>query len=476
MIMRYFSPLLWYNGERVDPGYDYDNEVSAYTNLRERVANKICGYNFHTNDLADGILVSRSLLESSTNLTNEDGRWKVKTLKKDHWNILDYARTKGLHYPSFADPGTFSHANKFKLPEYLYKTDEMIDYYRDLQFDMAGSVDWPIIEKVRVQEETGKFRYVELDDKTKEMRRALTIELATDFKKCCDRRDLDFTPFGTIQGYDANSYRISMREVLKLGYKYIAIGGLPSYSEKQVVELLPIFTEEIKRAGYRPGIHLYGRFPSPRYVGFYLENCVTSFDNNSPFLAASRTACNYYHPEFMFNDEQVPVYECFSIRIPAERGPLLHRLKRRDELLWATAMEKCGRAFRKFVEVRKDPSDRTITTFLDSYDDMNEFLQEARMNKVNTNRLKKDRATAEAALRGRMWEVCDCESCKMIGAHVMLCRGQRIPHTFLHNSYVQYQRFVKELKKAVKVVVFPTYDWSEIDEYNDFKNVKRSRL
>jgi len=444
-IMRYFSPLLWYNGERVDKGYDYDREVSQFDNLRERVANKICGYNFHTGTLADGILVSRSLLESSTNLTNEDGRWKVKTYSKDHWNILDYARTKGLDYTSFADPGTFSHANKFKLPDYLYETDKMIDYYQDLQYDLAGSVDWPIIEKVRVQKDTGKFEYVELDDKTKEMRRALTIELATDFKKCCDRRDLDFVPFGTIQGYSIESYRTSLREILRLGYKYIAIGGLPSYSEKQVVELLPTITAEIKRAGYRPGIHLYGRFPSPRYVGFYLENCVTSFDNNSPFLAASRTACNYYHPEFAYNTEQVPVYDCFSIRIPAERGPLLHRLKRRDLELWSVAMDKCGKAFEDFVRVRKKASDENIDRFLDSYDDMNLFLQEARMNKVNKRRLKKDRTTAENALRGRLWEVCPCESCKELGAHIMLTRGQRIPHTFLHNTYIQYQRFIKEL-------------------------------
>ena len=475
-MMRYFSPLLWYNGERVDPGYDYDNEVSKYDSIRERVANKICGYNFFKRDLADGILVSRSLLESSTNLTNEDGRWKVKTYNKDHWNILSYAKTQGLHLTSFADPGTFSHANKFVLPEYLYDTTAMIDYYRDMQYDMAGSVDWPIIEKVRVQQKTGSFKYVELDEKTKNMRRELTIELAKDFKKCCDRRDLDFTPFGTIQGYDQKSYRLSMREILRLGYKYIAIGGLPSYSEQQVVELLPIFSEEIKRAGYRPGIHLYGRFPSPRYVRFYLENFVTSFDNNSPFLAASRTACNYYHPEFAYNNEQVPVYDCFSIRIPAVRGPLLQRLKRKDEQSWSMGVDLCGKAFVSFVRVRKDPSDKNISDFLDDYDEMNEYLQSARMNKVNKNRLKKDHDNAERALRSRLWEICECESCGMIGAHVMLTRGQRIPHTFLHNSYIQYKRFIKELNIAMSTSGYPDYDWSEIDTYNDFKNVTRTGL
>jgi hypothetical protein len=475
--MRYFSPLLWYNGERVDIGYDYDEEKSGYENLRERVANKVCGYNFFNVPLADGILVSRSLLESSTNLTNEDGRYKVKTYKKDHWNILDYARTKGLRYPSFADPGTFSHANKFELPKYLYDTDKMIDYYRDLQYDMAGSVDWPIIEKVRVQEGTGNFKYVELTDEIKEMRRSLTIELAGDFiKKCGRRTDVNFLPFGTIQGYSPNSYRQSMREILELGYKYIAIGGLPSYSEKQVVELLPIFSEEIKRAGYRPGVHLYGRFPSPRYVGFYLENFVTSFDNNSPFLAASRTACNYYHPDFVTNNEQVPVYDCCSIRIPAERGPLLHRLKRKDLDLWATGMDKAGNAFAKFVAVKNDPSDANIDKFLDTYDDMNLFLQEARMNKVNKNRLKKDRGTAARALRGRLWLKCKCDSCKMIGAHIMLTRGQRIPHTFLHNTYVQYARFKRELKTALMGVDYPAYDWNEVDSYNDFKTIKRRKV
>ena len=474
--MRYFSPLAWYNGERIDPGYDYDSETSQYDSLRERVANKICGYNFHTRPILDGILCSRTLLESSTNLTDEDGRYKIKTFKKDHWNILSYARTQGLNITSFADPGTFSFANKFKLPDYLYDTEPLINYYNDLQYDMAGSVDWPIIEKIRVQTAPGTFEYQELTEETKEMRAKLTVELAGEFMKATSKRDIDFIPFGTIQGYSVKSYTESLRAVLKYGYKYIAIGGLPSYSEKQVVELLPELAKEIRRAGYRPGIHLYGRFPSPRYVAHYLENYVTSFDNNSPFLAASRTACNYYHPEFVSNDEQVPVYDCFSIRIPAERGPLLHRLKRKDIKLWAKGMDKSDKAFQAFVAVRKKPTDKNIDLFLEAYDDMNEFLQEARMNKVNKNRLKKDHGTAEAALRSRLWETCPCESCKMIGAHVMLVRGQRIPHTFLHNTYVQYARFSKELKKAMKNVNYPAYDWSEIDDLNAFKNINRKEV
>jgi len=119
----FFCPLLWYQGERLDLGYNFNTEkTTSGTHQREIAASKKCGYEVFDEPLADGILVSRTLLEQTTNLVKEDDRYVIKTWKKKFYEILSYCSTKGRYIPSFADPGTWSYVNQFKLPDYLYSS------------------------------------------------------------------------------------------------------------------------------------------------------------------------------------------------------------------------------------------------------------------------------------------------------------------------------------------------------------------
>jgi hypothetical protein len=343
-----------------------------------------------------------------------------------------------------------------------------------MQFDMAGSVDWPIIDKITVIKPGDKREYITLDDKTREMRRNLTLELAQDFvNKARKRRDLNFVPFGTIQGYSPSTYRDSMRKILKMGYEYIAIGGLPAYSEKEVIELLPIIQEEIDRAGYRPGIHLYGRFPSPSKVGYYLQNYVSSFDNNSSFISAAQSPCAYYDPEFLTTWE-TPSFLCSGAKIPPLKGPLLSRLKRRDPDLHAKVAKKCDKTFKMFCEFARSGKTGDLKDFLRQYKRMNKAINAARLRPISNNQIVKINDRAKAALKNKGWERCDCEACEICGPHIVLVRGQRIPYLFLHNTYVQFARFQQELKKAKENVNYNQYDWSKIKGLNKLKNNRRA--
>lgn len=474
--MLFFSPLLWYPGDRIDVNYDHATETSTSGNtVKEIAAAKIPGYCFSTQKLSDGILVSRTLLEITTRVRkNNEGIYKVHAYQRTYNSILGYAQTKGLFIPTFADPGTWTYVRFFNLPDYLYDTNDLINYYNHLQYDMCGSVDWPIVDKIIVAED-GKRKTVELDYKTKEHRRQLTLELAKDFIEKYNKRkkDLRFVPFGTIQGYSMKTYQESLRTLLTYGYPYIAIGGLPAYSESQVLELLPMIWSEVKRAGYRPGIHLYGRFPSPKHIGTYLKYGITSIDNNSSHIAASHGTCSYFAPEFLYkgNTALIP---CMSVKIPSKTGPLLSRIKREKPDKWKAAYDAVDLAFQNFCRFSEEASDSNLKKFLKSYSRMNKMLDEARSKPLPKRTLQEMEDRARNAVLSKGWERCPCDSCKKIKAHIVMVRGHRIRHMFLHNTYVMYYRFLAELEKAKKIVNYPKYDWSEIMELNRYKNIRQA--
>lgn len=473
--MKFFSPLLWYPTDRIDPGFNCITETTTSgSNPREVSAAKLCGYSYHSEPLADGILMSRTLIDVVTKLRKIRKHYKIDAYGKRFNSILDYADTRGRNFPSFADPGTWSYVNRFDLPEYLYDTDDLIGYYNDMQFDLAGSVDWPIIDRI-VQTENGKRKFINLDDKTKEHRRKLTLELAKDFIKKCNRRTISFVPFGTIQGYSVKTYKDSLRQLLKMGYSYIAIGGLPAYSEQHVVELLPIIWKEIERAGYRPGMHLYGRFPSPRYVRTFLKYGVTSFDNNSAHFSAITSPCAFYDPEFIKNyDWESPTNRCYSIKIPPSNGPLLNRMRKSNPEEYWKVEKVTTRTFRLFCIYSKNPTSKNRKQFLRAYKKMEVVINSGRRNPYSENKLSLGYERAKKALKYKGWERCGCTSCKAIGSHIVLVRGHRLRHIFLHNTYVQYTRYLHELKKAKNLVDYPEFNWKQVMSLNRVKNQRKS--
>jgi len=471
MGMLFFNPLLWY--ERINVNYDYDKDCSTFEGSRhdELVAYQRV-YEFFKEPLCDGLLVSRTLVQDiATIFTDEDNRYKIsdRANPTGYPTIQDYARIRGRRVGdniTFADPGTWSYANKFELPDFLYNVDELIRYYDTLGFDLAGSVDWPIVDRVAVYE-NGKKVLKDLDDKIKEERRQITIENAESFiKECRRRKRLNFVPFGTIQGYSLETYRDSLRRLLKLGYDYIAIGGLPSYSEAKVLELLPMIKDEIRRSDTKPGIHLYGRFPSPNAVSAFVNAGVTSFDNNTSFMAAAgKSLMTFFDPEFKESGDGVMAVDvCYGIKIPGRRSLILNRLRRIDKEgdVYEEVVELCDKTFERFVAYSNNPSPLNERIFMSYYAKMNVALNVARRRPHTPNVMKMTTNTGRIAVQKRAWLRCQCTSCKELKAHILLTRGNRIGHTFAHNTHVQYTRFQKEMKRCADLGVVPKYDWSPI--------------
>jgi len=475
--MMSYNQLAWYNC--IDPGFDYNTEESATGNRMDVAMNRVGFYEFFEEPIIDGILISRTLLEGKVNLIKENGYYHVSANsgKRIFPDIPAYCKTRGTDFITFADPGTWSYANYFELPESLYDTDDLIDYYSHMRYDLAGSVDWPIVDRI-MQTVDGKRKFSELDEETKEHRRILTLELAEDFiKKCRKRGEINFMPFGTIQGYSTKTYRESLRKVLKMGYEYIAIGGLPAYSEERVVDLLNMIKDEIDRAGMRGiGMHMYGRFPAPDYTAHYLECYVSSFDNNSSFIYASKNDCAYVNPDYRYHGN-VPIKPCCSVKIPMESGPMLSRVRRYHPESYESTLAHCKKSFRLFVKYVKTGEQKDMRNFLRAYTDLNFALEEVRRVKLkNEAKILRHVEIGRNALESKGWQRCGCTSCRTIRDHIYLSRGtNRTYHAFAHNTYVQYTRLQRELKKAKKNVSY-NYDQTKLRKIHKLNNLERTAI
>ena len=251
-----------------------------------------------------------------------------------------------------------------------------------------------------------------------------------------------------------------------MGYDYIAIGGLPSYSEKEVVSLLPMLWKEIDKSGTRPGLHMYGRFPSPAAVKIFLQNGVTSFDNNYSFIASRINPCTYWDPDYMWNQEESPSFVCCGAKIPHSLSPAVHRARRElSEKDFKKLMSVLDTTFRLFCEYSSGNVNAS-SKFFRTYDRMNRMLDSTRIRKRSSEKKIADLTMfCKQALEREGWLHCDCTSCLMLKAHIVLVRNtNRNSHRFFHNTYVQYQRYRWELVKARKELKgkYPLYDWSTV--------------
>jgi hypothetical protein len=462
--MKLFGPLLWYVSEHLRVHYDYDEEVSTYNGTKlEEIKSRPYAYEVFTEPLADGILVSKTLVLAFCHIVQKDGRYAIRRHDDHFFDIRDFARLPE-HYYSFADPGTWSYVHRLKLPDYLYDTDGMIDYYSDLNFDLAGSVDWPIIDKLRIKRKD-KVRFIEATDDIKKHRVGITLELAQDFINKCNERDVNFIPFGCAQGYDIKSYRESVRKICKMGYEYIAVGGMPAYSEKQVLELLPHIWDEIKKSGNRPGFHLYGRYPSPPAVKDFLKYGVTSLDNNSNFLTAIRSPCPYMAPEFA-SFASCPTNPCRGLYLPSDRSPVIVRLKRNGSPKYGALRRLCRRAFFLYAQYSKHGTESSKKDFLKVYKHLVYSLNECYSNPRSKQKVNDIYQQAVSVVEEKPWELCGCTGCKRLKGHIVATRGPRNRWMSAHNLYIMYTRLIKEMKKSRNAgCEEPFYDYEGLSEF-----------
>jgi hypothetical protein len=411
--MRFFFPD---SQDQIDPSFDFTSEERATFRVRQRddryAHEALSAVPF------DGILVSKTIVDGTPHAAGKYTAAQRQRLYRD--GIREFFRLDNRPGPRLAtmgDCGAFSYVRDDVPP---YSPEQVIDFYTGCGFDLGLSVDHVILGFDPAADDRD-------DETVREWRRRqqLTLELAAEFLATARRRKVAFTPLGVAQGWSPASYATAVRELQRMGYRRIALGGMVPLKTPEILACLRA-VDTVRRADTE--LHLLG-ITRCEAVDRFASLGVTSFDSTSPFRQSFKDdRDNYYDLDRTYT----------ALRVPQVDGnPKLKARIRAGEVRQAEAMEleqQCLRLLRAYD--RRDASVRSVLDALRSY----EALYDG----------KRDRGVHyEETLTDRPWQRCRCGICSDVGVEVAIFRGaERNKRRGFHNLYVFGERLQRELAGA----------------------------
>jgi tRNA-guanine family transglycosylase len=290
--------------------------------------------------------------------------------------------------------------------------EEILDFYERCGCDYVLSVDHVVPGFISRRQGSGGRS----PSKDWRNRQQISLDRARTFLRIHRERGHSSVPIGIAQGWDVNSYTSAVVDLQKMGYRYIALGGLASLSTHDIAATVEEVSSHL-RNGVR--IHLLGVSRDDLF-GKLKDWGVTSFDSTMPVRQAFMDDKHNYH---------TTGEDYLAIRVPkVKSSSQLQRRVNKGEVS-ATEAFKCEResirAIRRFDE-------RTI-----SLDRALEKIRRYEMLFNGRDQVDKYRET----LQDRAWERCECSVCRNIGVEVIMLRGrERNKRRGFHNMRVLYEK------------------------------------
>jgi len=389
-LLKYFIPE-W--DDMVDPEYDFDNDIHSYG--KGDWSNEVYAHQIYGEPNYDGILISKIVAEKSI-------------AKKERINRLGVHRYLRVpdNFQVMGDCGAFGYVMQETPP---YKTNEILDYYTRLGFNLGVSIDH-IIFAATEQEKLSRYQ--------------LTIHNAEEFIREHKHRQLAWTPVGAVQGWDAQSYAKAAKQYIEMGYNYIGIGGLVRTKTDEIIRILQAIHEVVPNT---VGIHLFG-LARLNALKTFSDLGASSVDSATPLRRSwLGTNDNYWGVDG-------EVYG--AIRIP-EAGKSF-RAKQMLKTAKVTPEEvrelekACFQAMLAY-----DRGEQGLIQVLDTLD---------RYDHLITPNRKSMREIHRKALEAMPWKQCNCEICQKDGVHTIIFRGNnRNRRRGFHNVQVFYSMFQRVL-------------------------------
>jgi len=381
--LRYFIPE-W--DDLVDPDYDFEKDQHA--NGTSDWSNNVYAHQLYNAPNYDGLLVSRVVAEKS----------KKKKARINEFGVHRFLRVP-REYPVMGDCGAFGYINEDEPP---YTTEDVLDYYTRLDFDFGVSVDHLIVTGT---EDKKQFRY------------DLTIENAADFLKAHRKAKLKWEPIGAVQGWDPQSYANAAKLYAKMGYRYIALGGLVRSQTRDILAVV----EEVRSAiPAQMQLHLFG-VARPNALRSLADLGVNSIDSASVLRQAwMRTKDSYLLEDEFYG----------AIRIPeAGKSFRAKRMQDHASLTDERIVELEQAALRSIRAFARNGC--SLDNCLDALLEYDRLVTAERVDMAEIYR---------KTLEDRPWERCGCVICEKHGIEVVIFRGNnRNRRRGFHNTFVFYQ-------------------------------------
>lgn len=444
--MLYFIPE-W--DDHVNPSYDFLTDTHP-PGTGDTYDVGCYSHQIYDKPAYDGILISKVNIEAK----------KSKKAILEKLGVHRYLRVP-REFPIMGDCGAFGYIEEKEPP---YETEEILNYYQNLDFDYGVSIDHLIVNAVLKKNvyylvndsvakkqiskeeynqlringeakeikslkrqlhlfEEGPYLYKQeiIDENERQRRYELTIKNAKSFIEGHRKNKFTFTPIGAAQGWSPQSYADAVFEYQKMGYNYIALGGLVRTNTTGVLDVLEAVNKVLKKNVL---LHLFGVARPDALLRMY-ELGIRSIDSASFIRRAWLGATsNYFTPDINYA----------AIRIPqAEKSPRAKKIVREGR----ASLDEIKRLEKKCLElVRSYDRDAVdIDTVLETvmtYDDL-----------LGGNR-NGHRELIRKTLENKPWRNCSCKICKKIGVEVIIFRGNnRNRRRGFHNTKVFYDQFCR---------------------------------
>ncbi len=410
--MKFFFPD---SQDLVDPSFDFETEKRNDTRIRQR--DDLYAHEVFKNPPYDGMLVSMAIV-GGTN--GSSGRY---TLGQQRRFAVEGARAF-LRLPKelklMGDCGAFSYV---KEPVPPVTVEQVARFYEEGGFDIGASVDHIILDYNADWDRS--LPGIKAVSEDCERRQELTIELARDFQKLCRKDKVRFEPMGIAQGWSPKSYVRAVVALQKMGYEYIALGGLVPLKSSEILQVLEAVSPKLKPP---TRLHLFG-VTRLDHVKEFAQHSVVSFDSTSPLTQAFKEdRDNYYGRRRRYSAIRVPQVD---INLKLKNRVLSGEVKQAE----AFRLEReCLDALRRF-DRRRFPRRELI-----------ELLNEYQQLFGGTRNYS---AEYEILLKDRPWEECRCAVCRELKIDVVIFRGaERNRRRGFHNVYVTYNR-LKRIRARV---------------------------
>lgn len=410
--MKFFFPD---SQDLVDPSFDFDTEKRNDARIRQR--DDLYAHEVFSKPPYDGMLVSMAIVNGTNGST---GRY---TLGQQRRFAVEGAREflrLPKHLGLMGDCGAFTYV---KEPEPPVTAEQVAEFYEQGGFDFGASVDHIILEYNADWDR--RLPGIEGVPEDCERRQELTIELARAFQRVCRKDKGRFEPIGIAQGWSPKSYSRAVSSLQKMGYQYIALGGLVSLKSSEILEVLESVSPRLKPS---TRLHLFG-VTRLDHVKKFARHSVVSFDSTSPLTQAFKEdRDNYYGQQRKYSAIRVPQVD---INLKLKNRVLSGEVKQAE----AFRLEReCLDALRQF-DRRRFPR-RDLIGLLNEYQQL-------------FGGTRNYSAEYEVLLRDRPWKDCRCAVCQELGIDVVIFRGaERNRRRGFHNVYVTYNR-LKRIRARV---------------------------
>ncbi len=398
----------------VDPTFNFETE----TNNEHRVIQRGDKYahELFSAPVYDGVLVSKAIVDG---ISGVKGKYSIAQRQRFFREGINRFFRLPRSYDSMGDCGAFAYASEEYPP---YSVDDVAEFYEVSGFTYGISMDH-IIFGFENRAKGQKSRFIDEELVEFNRRKDLTLDLANDFYKVS--KNLNFKPYGVAHGWDVDSYTDSVRQLQKIGYTRIAIGGLVPLKSIDVLKIL----ERINKIRLKSTeLHLLGLYRL-EYISRFFDLGVTSFDSTSPFMKGLKDEKLNYHTLTHENYTSIGVPQ-------VELNPSLKKMVSSGKVDQNAAIILEKECLSLLIKYDKGQVDLPI-------------VLETLCEYEKIYNLKKSRRDSfEKALNDAPWKNCECDICKKIGIHVILKRGaQRNRRRGFHNLYVSYQKLQIELNK-----------------------------